>query len=268
MDILTAVLIVSAIGLIAGLGLAIASIVMAVPKDEKAEAIAEVLPGANCGACGFSGCSGYAAALSEGKTDNTAMCAPGGKAVAEQVAAILGVSAGEILPQTAVVMCNGTSKNTDTKLNYSGVKSCKMASQLFGGPGECTYGCIGFGDCVNVCQYDAISLCDGVARVNPLACRACKMCMNTCPKHLIKLMPLNEAKAAVMCSNHDKGAAAKKACNAACIGCMKCVKTCEAGAVSVNNFLAEVDFDKCTACGKCAEQCPTNAIQLILAGKA
>lgn len=125
MSIFLAVAIVSAIGLIAGLGLAVASIVMAVPVDEKAEEIEAVLPGANCGACGFSGCSGYAKALSEGKTKETSLCAPGGNEVAAKVAEIMGVSAGNIKPQTAVVMCNGTSKNTDTKLTYSGVESCK-----------------------------------------------------------------------------------------------------------------------------------------------
>lgn len=266
MSIFLAVVIVSAIGLIAGLGLAVASIVMAVPVDEKAEEIEAVLPGANCGACGFSGCSGYAKALSEGKTKETSLCAPGGNEVAAKVAEIMGVSAGNIKPQIAVVMCNGTSKNTDTKLTYSGVESCKMASQLFGGPGECTYGCIGFGDCANVCPYGAISICDGVARVNPLACRACKMCINTCPKHIIKLMPLHEAKAVVLCSNADKGAATRKACSAGCIGCMKCVKACPEGAVTVTGNCAKVDFDKCTGCGKCAEGCPTNAIQVIIAG--
>ena len=148
MEILTAVIIVSAIGLIAGLGLAIASKVMAVPVDEKAEEIQAALPGANCGACGFSGCSGYATALSQGKTTDTGLCAPGGAEVSAAVAKITGLEAGSVTPMAAVVLCQGNMHNTDTKLNYMGVKSCKMATQLFGGPKECIYGCIGFGDCV------------------------------------------------------------------------------------------------------------------------
>ena len=127
---------------------------------------------------------------------------------------------------TAVVLCQGNKHNADTKLNYVGVKSCKMATQLFGGPKDCVYGCIGFGDCVEVCPYDAIHICEGVARINPLACHACKMCVNTCPKGIIDLMPLHETKAAVMCKNHDKGAQTRKDCKAGCIGCMKLGAAC------------------------------------------
>ena len=262
-SILLAVIIVSVIGLIAGLGLAIASKVFAVPVDEKAEAIRACLPGANCGACGFSGCDGYAAALSQGKTTNTGLCAPGGADASAAIAKVTGLSAGSVVPQTAVVMCRGNKDNTDTKLEYIGVKSCKMATQLYGGPGECAYGCIGYGDCVEACPYDAITIVNGVARVNPLACRACKQCIAACPKQLIELMPIYEAKAAVRCKNHDKGAVTRKACSAGCIGCMKCTKVCEVGAVKVVNFCAEVDFDKCIGCGKCNEVCPVKCIDLV-----
>ena len=264
--IIIAVVIVSVIGLIAGLGLAVASKVMAVPVDEKAEEIQAALPGANCGACGFSGCSGYAAALSEGKTTDTGRCMPGGAEVSKAIAKITGLAAGDVIPMTAVVLCQGNKHNADTKLNYVGVKSCKMATQLFGGPKECVYGCIGFGDCVEVCPYDAIHICEGVARINPLACHACKMCVNTCPKGIIDLMPLHETKAAVMCKNHDKGAQTRKDCKAGCIGCMKCVKACEYGAVTVENFCAKVDYDKCVGCGKCHEACPVKCIDVIEPG--
>lgn len=265
--IILAVIIVSAIGIAAGLLLAVASIVMAVPVDEKAEKIRAELPGANCGACGFSGCDGYAAALSQGKTDCTTLCAPGGTEVSKKIAAIAGLEAGEVLPMAAVVLCQGNNHNAGTKLIYSGVQSCKMASQVFGGPKECTYGCVGFGDCVEACPYDAIHICDGVARINPLACRACKACIKTCPKHLIELMPLHQAKAAVLCANHDKGAVTRKACVAGCIGCMKCVKACEYEAVKVENFCAKVDYEKCVGCGKCHEACPVKAIDVIELGK-
>lgn len=264
--IIIAVVVVSVIGLIAGLGLAVASKVMAVPVDEKAEEIQAALPGANCGACGFSGCSGYAAALSEGKTTDTGRCMPGGAEVSQAIAKITGLAAGDVIPMTAVVLCQGNKHNADTKLNYVGVKSCKMATQLFGGPKDCVYGCIGFGDCVEVCPYDAIHICEGVARINPLACHACKMCVNTCPKGIIDLMPLHETKAAVMCKNHDKGAQTRKDCKAGCIGCMKCVKACEYDAVTVENFCAKVDYDKCVGCGKCHEACPVKCIDVIEPG--
>ena len=262
-SIILAVLIVAVIGLILGLALAVASIVMAVPVDKKAEAIRECLPGANCGACGFSGCDGYAAALSKGVTKNTALCAPGGNEVSAQIAEIAGLAAGSVKPSAAVVMCQGFCEKANTKMVYNGVESCQMAKQLFGGPKECIYGCIGLGDCVRACPYEAIHICDGVARVNPAMCKACKMCVKTCPNALIRMMPLHEAKAAVLCVNKDKGAVTKKECQLGCIGCMKCVKACEFDAVKVENFCAKVDFTKCTGCGKCTEACPVKCINLI-----
>lgn len=261
--IILAVIIVAAIGLIAGMGLSIASIVMAVPVDKKAEAIRECLPGANCGACGFSGCDGYAAALSKGITTNTALCAPGGNDVSEQIAELTGLSAGKVAPSAAVVMCQGFCEKAVRKMDYNGVESCQMAKQLFGGPKECIYGCIGLGDCVQKCPYGAIHICDGVARVNPAICRACKMCIKTCPNHIIKMLPLHEAKAAVLCMNKDKGAITRKECQSGCIGCMKCTKVCETQAVTVQDFCARVDYKKCTGCGKCTEVCPVKCINLI-----
>ena len=262
-SILLAVLLVAGIGLIAGIGLSVASVVMAVPTDETADAIRECLPGANCGACGFSGCDGYAAALSSGKTKETNLCAPGGNETAKAVAAVLGVEAGSIKPMAAVVHCNGTTENSAKKLQYQGVQSCVMAAQLFGGQKACVYGCLGYGDCVNACEYDAISICDGVARVNPLACRACKKCISACPKGLIELLPLHETKAAVLCKNHNTGAFTRKECKVGCIGCMKCTKVCESDAIRVENNTAHVDYDKCIACGKCVSECPVGAIHLL-----
>lgn len=261
--ILLAVLIVSAIGLVAGLGLAIASKIMAVPVDEKAEEIEAVLAGVNCGACGYSGCPGYALALSNGETTDTALCSPGGTETSKKIAALTGLAAGEILPSAAVVLCQGNTHNTGKKLNYSGAETCKMATQLFGGPKECVYGCIGFGDCIAVCPYDAIHLCDEIARVNPLACRACTACVAACPKGLIQMMPLHEAKAAVLCANKEKGAVTRKQCKTGCISCTRCVKACEFDAVTIVDGCAKVEYDKCTACGKCVEVCPTKAIDMI-----
>ena len=263
MDILTAVIIVAVIGLVLGLGLAVASIVFAVPKDEKAEAVRECLPGANCGACGFSGCDGYAAALAKGETDNTALCAPGGNAVSKDIAAILGLQAGEVMPEAAVVLCMGHNGNAKLKYEYQGVDSCRMASQLYNGPKECVYGCLGLGDCVAACPYNAIHICNGVARINPVECRACKMCVNTCPKGLIEMMPLHRITAAVLCKNHDKGAVTRKECTAGCIGCMKCVKACEYDAVKVEYFVAHVDYQKCIGCGECHKVCPVGVIDLV-----
>lgn len=258
-----AVVLLGVIGLIAAVGLTVASKVFAVPVDEKAEAIRECLPGANCGACGYSGCDGYAAALSKGETTDTALCAPGGNDVSKAIAEAAGLAAGEVKPMAAVVLCQGHNVNAATKLEYQGVMSCRMASQIFGGPKECIYGCLGYGDCMAVCEYNAISICDGVARINPLMCKACKMCVKTCPKGLIEMLPLHETKAAVLCKNHDKGAVTRKECTIGCIGCMKCAKECEAGAITIDKFCAKVDYEKCTGCGKCHTVCPVGSIDLV-----
>ena len=258
-----AVVIVSVIGAVAALMLAIASKVFAVPVDEKADQIRECLPGANCGACGFSGCDGYASALSKGETTNTALCNPGGNDASVAISKILGVEAGTVTPMAAVVLCRGHNTNSVQKLDYQGVMSCRLATQVYGGPKECIYGCIGYGDCLNACEYGAIKLCDGIARINPSLCRACKKCINTCPKGLIELLPLNRVEAAVLCKNHDKGAQTRKECSAGCIGCMKCVKSCESEAITIDRFCAKVDYSKCIGCGKCHEQCPVGAIDLI-----
>lgn len=262
-QILMAVAIVSIIGLIGGIALAVASKIMAVETDEKAEAINEILPGANCGSCGFSGCAGYAAALSEGKTTDTALCNPGGNEVSQKIAELLGLAAGNVVPVAAVVMCQGNCANAKIKMNYDGVDSCRMATQLFGGSKECVYGCLGLGDCERACPYGAIHICDGVARINPAVCRGCKVCVAACPKHIIEMVPLEKVTAAVLCKSTAKGVVTKKACSAGCIGCQKCKKVCPNEAITVENNLAHVDYNKCIACGECEKACPTGAIEII-----
>lgn len=251
--------IVAGIGLIAGVGLAIASAVMAVPVDEKAAAIEEVLPGANCGACGYSGCSGYAKALSEGKA-KPGLCAPGGDAVAAQIGDILGQKVEAMEKKTAVVHCIGTEGCTFAVREYRGVKSCAAAAQIFGGNTACSYGCLGYGDCVKGCPYNAIEVCSGVAKINPALCRACGLCEKTCPRGIISIEPLG--KAVPHCSNHDKGGETRKICKAGCIGCMRCVKACTTGAVTISNFCATVDSAKCSSCGECVKVCPNHVISL------
>lgn len=260
-ELLIAVLIVAGIGLIAGLGLAIASIVMAVPKDEKAEAVLETLPGANCGACGYSGCSGYAAALAHGEA-KPGLCSPGGAETAAAIAQVLGVEAGEVEYKTALVHCMGSYDNTSDRMRYQGIESCAAAAQLYGGVGSCSYGCMGLGDCASVCEYDAIKVCNGVASIDPGRCKGCSKCVEACPKRLISFVPL-KIQAVVRCSNCDKGGEARKVCKTACIGCMRCVKACEFGAVTVKNFKAEVDPQRCTGCGKCVEVCGQGCITLF-----
>lgn len=259
--ILFPVLLVAGIGLVCGLGLAIASIVMAVPKDEKAEAILEVLPGANCGACGYSGCSGYASALAKGEAE-LGLCSPGGAAVAKATSELIGGGNVSVEYKTALVHCLGSYDNTTDKMEYDGIPTCAAAAQLAGGLTSCRFGCMGLGDCQNACNYNAITICNGVASINPDHCTGCSMCVKSCPKQLISFVPLKK-QAVVRCNNCDKGAATNKVCKVGCIGCMKCVKACEFDAVKVENFHAVVSQAKCTACGKCAQVCPRHCITMF-----
>ncbi len=260
-SIILAILILAGLGLAAGLVLAVASVVMAVPRDEKAEALRDVLPGANCGACGYSGCDGYAKAMAnEGAA--VGLCSPGGAAVAQATAKILGVKSDGVETRTALVRCGGCEEFTARKLEYRGLSSCVAANQFYGGDWLCMYGCLGHGDCKAVCEYGAISVENGLARIDPALCRGCGLCVKACPKHLIELVP-GSAKGVVRCSSHDKGAAVRKACSKGCIGCMKCTKVCEHDAIHVENFLASIDKTKCVGCGACADTCPVGCITIF-----
>lgn len=258
MEILIPILIVVGIGLIAGLGLSIASVVMAVPTDERAAKVRECLPGANCGACGYSGCDGYAEAVAKGECAPN-LCAPGGKTAAEAIGAAMGVAVEAAEKQVAVVNCNGSCENVQNKMDYRGPASCAAANMLYNGTKNCNYGCLGFGDCVAACRFDALHIIDGKAVVDPEACTACGACVKACPKGIISLKPYAQ-RYWVYCSNRDKGAAANKVCRVSCIACGKCAKVCESDAVVVENNLARILPENCIACGKCAQSCPKNCI--------
>lgn len=257
--ILWAVGIVAALGLLCGLILAIASVLMAVPVDEKVVALREVLPGANCGACGYSGCDGYAEAMAKGEAA-VGLCTPGGDDVAAASGEILGTDAGEVEKKVAVVQCGGCEQATSKRWEYHGIPSCAAAAAFYGGDQACTYGCLGYGDCANACPYNAIVVENGLAQVTKELCVGCGLCAKTCPKSIIELLPA-EVGAIVRCSSHDKGAVVRKVCTSGCIGCMKCQKVCEQEAVKIENFLAVIIPDKCIGCGKCAEACPVGCIQ-------
>ena len=260
-EILYAVLVLGIMGAVFGAVLAIASKVFAVKTDERLPKLIEALPGANCGACGFTGCDGYAKALLQPGT-KTNLCVPGGAEAAKKLAAVLGVEAEETVRNVAVVKCSGTCEVTQPKAEYRGIQSCSAAKLLFGGPGSCTYGCIGYGDCAAVCPQKAISIDRGVAFADAASCIGCGLCAKQCPQGVIALVP-ETAKSVVACSNRDKGAMTRKACSIGCIGCMKCAKNCEADAITVSGNLAAIDYAKCTGCGKCAEVCTTGCIRLV-----
>lgn len=256
--ILITVAIIAGIGLFFAIVLTIASKLMAVPTDPNVEKVRELLPGANCGACGFAGCDDYAKAVCAGKAQANA-CVPGGGDVAAGIAGILGVEAGEVTPQAAFLACQGTPAVTGKKYDYQGMTTCAACNQLFYGQKECAYACIGLGDCVKACPYGALSLGGGIAHVDEALCTGCGACTKACPKGLLSVQPKGTPHQ-VRCSNRDKGAFTRKVCRVGCLGCMKCVKTCPAGAIAVKDNLAHIDPEKCTGCGECVAACPVHAI--------
>jgi Na+-translocating ferredoxin:NAD+ oxidoreductase RNF subunit RnfB len=260
--VLTAVIVVGGVGLFLGIFLGIASIVFKVEVDEKEEAVLGVLPGNNCGGCGYPGCSGLAAAISKGEAPVNA-CPVGGEAVGKKVAEIMGVDAGETVRMVAFVRCSGDCDNTSTNYEYTGVEDCGMIKYVpDGGAKSCNHGCLGFGNCVRSCPFDAISVVNGIASVDKEKCKACGKCVAACPKKLIELIPYN-SKVMVACSSKDKGPITIKACKAGCIGCGLCVKNCPNGAVEVTDFHAHIDQDKCVGCKICVEKCPKKIIKEV-----
>ena len=254
-----AIAVVGAVGLVAACILSFASKVLFVPVDERFPKLRAALPGANCGGCGFAGCDDYANALIEDPDLAVTKCPVGGEGCANQLAEILGKVAEAGPKQVAVVMCNGTKDAVKPLLTYSDIKTCKAAKNLFGGMNACPYGCLGLGDCEAACDFDAIHIKVGVATVDLKACVACGACATACPNGLIRISPEKNV-VIVKCNNHDKGAAARKQCDNACIGCMKCTKVCKFDAIKVENNCAFIDPDKCKNCGLCAKECPTGAI--------
>lgn len=258
MDILIAVAIVAVIGAIAAVGLVLADKFMSVPTDERAAHIEKLLPGANCGACGFSGCSGYADAIVNSGA-GPSMCSVGGADVAKAIAEYLGVEADTVEKKVSVVFCRGSNECASKKMDYKGISSCKAVANQFGGTLDCRFGCIGLGDCVKACEFGGITVRDGVAVVDTKSCVACGQCVTACPKGLISLVPARKTPL-VLCSSRDSGAITRKACTAGCIGCKMCEKACESDAIKVVDFRAVVDFEKCTGCGKCVAACKLGCV--------
>lgn len=258
MNIVWAVVWFSVLGLGFGLVLAVASKIFAVKVDERVEQIQEKLPGANCGGCGFSGCAALAQAIVDGKAAPTACSAADDDAIAE-ISKVMGIAAGDRVRMRAQVMCSGTYEHALKKYHYEGAMDCVAAARLGGGDKLCPYGCIGLGSCVDACKFDAISVIDGIAVVDYKKCSGCGMCVNTCPKSIIKLIPF-DSKHWVGCASRDKGPVVRKYCDVGCITCRICEKKCESGAISIIDNVAVIDYEKCTGCDACVSACPRKII--------
>lgn len=257
-SILFPVLSIGGMGVLFGAGLGFAGVKFKVEQDPMIPLVRECLPGANCGGCGYAGCDAYAEAVASGKAAANA-CPIGGAAVAEKIAEVLGVEAEVGDKKSAFVKCNGNCENAGDKFEYYGIKDCNIENNLAGGKKSCSFGCLGEGSCVKVCAFDAINIVRGVAVVDKDKCTSCGQCVTVCPKKLIEIVP-DKKTVRVMCSSNDMPKAVKANCSVGCLGCKICEKNCEFDAVHVTNFLAKVDYEKCTECGACVQKCPTKAI--------
>lgn len=259
-EIIIATSVLGGTALIIGILLGIAGEKLQVEVDEKELQVRELLPGNNCGGCGYPGCDGLASAIAEGKAEVNS-CPVGGLNVANKISEVMGVTLEEKEKQVAFVRCGGTCDKTKKKYNYYGIEDCRKAVIAPGGGDKaCSYGCLGYGSCVKECLFDAIHIVDGIAVVDKEKCVACGKCVSTCPNSLIELIPYS-ADYRVQCMSNDRGKDVKTVCDAGCIGCTLCTRVCESKAITVENNLAKIDYSKCTNCGKCAEKCPVKIIR-------
>ncbi|NBC82915.1 MAG: Fe-S cluster domain-containing protein [Bacteroidetes bacterium] len=262
--ILYTVISLSATGIVAALILYFAAQKFKVYENPKIDEVEEELPAANCGGCGFAGCRAFAEALVKAEDLNDFYCPVGGNDTMQMVAKILGKEATLSDPRVAVLLCNGHCEARPKTNVYEGATSCAIASALYGGDTGCQYGCLSHGDCVDVCDFDALHMDTetGLPVVTDANCTACGACVEACPRDLFELRKRakKDRKIYVACRNEDKGGIAKKNCAVACTGCTKCFKVCPYDAITMENNLAFIDSDKCKLCRKCVPECPTNAI--------
>lgn len=260
------ILTLSSLGILAAVILYFVAKKFNVVEDPRIDEVEKMLPGANCGGCGFAGCRAMAEAMVREDDIASIYCPVGGGDCMKQIATYLGKVAPEKEPTVATVRCGGVCSKRPRTNDYNGAKSCAIASSFYVGETACAYGCLGYGDCVEACAFDAIRINPetGIAEVDPDKCTACGACVKACPKGIIELRkkwPKNRA-VFVSCVSKDKGAVTMKACKAGCIGCGKCAKVCAFDAITIENGVAYIDSQKCKLCRKCVNECPTGAIVL------
>ena len=236
----------------------------AVPQNPAIDRIRELLPGANCGGCGFPGCDNFAAAIAAGSA-GSAVCTAGGPGVAEKISALTGASGGNAESMVSVLACRGSLSRAGFKGTYSGVQSCRGAKISSGGTKLCSFACMGFGDCVSACKFGAIAMgADGLPVISYAKCNGCGMCAKECPQGLLKLIPAGRKGALALCSNKSPVKQGLiKSCSAACTACGLCVKNCPQRCISLETHIPVIDYSKCDSCGLCAEKCPTGVLKIL-----
>ena len=259
------IVVMGAVGIVFGFILAIANKKFSMEVNPLIHEVEEVLPKGQCGACGYAGCANYAESVVLNPDVPPNLCVPGKDAVAKLVAEITGKVAEQVEPRVAHVRCNGSISKATLSYNYEGVHDCAAASLIQGGPKGCKNGCVGFGNCVNVCKFGAMTMGDeGLPIVDIKKCTGCGACETACPKHVIQIIPTN-ATVKIDCNSKDKGAVARKVCSTACLGCGICAKNCSYGAIEIKDNLAVINkaicSEKCSE-ATCVAKCPTKAIQI------
>ncbi|ETA81796.1 RnfABCDGE type electron transport complex subunit B [Youngiibacter fragilis] len=261
-EVLTAVAVLSSLGLVFGVLLGFASKVFEVKQNPLVGDVLMVLPGVNCGGCGYAGCEQYAIAVADNGEVPT-LCSVGGSPVALKIGDIMGVKVSATEKMVAYVKCNGDCDKAKQLYEYHGIMDCTSAAALPGGGAKsCSYGCLGLGTCVKACEFDAIRIIDGIAIIDESKCTNCGACMKVCPKNLIESVPEN-SRVRVACNSKDSAKDTMGSCKVGCIACKKCEKACEFDAVHVNDSLSKIDYSKCTQCKACVKACPTASIEDI-----
>lgn len=262
--VLLSIITLCVIGGIAAVVLFYAAKKFKVYEDPRIDEVEALLPAANCGGCGYPGCRGFAEALVKADNISDMLCPPGGNDTMKAIATVLGQDVKASAPMIAVVRCNGTHENRPSTSTFQGAKNCTIAHSLYIGETDCSYGCFGYGDCVEACKFDAVYIdkTTGLPVISEENCVACGACVKACPRAIIEMRKKGpkSRRIYVSCSSCDKGAISKKACNVACIACGKCVKACPHDAITIQNNLAYIDYEKCKLCRKCVDECPTHAI--------
>jgi electron transport complex protein RnfB len=258
----------TSLGLVFGIALGSAAERFKVTTNPLVDRVRDRLPSANCGACGFAGCTAYAEAVVARADVSPSLCIPGRAPVANAVAELTGKAAGDVLDRIVVMTCHGTSAYARTEAEYAGIPTCAAAALIFGGPRACKNGCLGLGDCVRACPFDALTIAEGgIAQVIVDACTGCGVCVSVCPKDLFRLYPRNR-RVELACKAVDKQSVVRSTCMVGCTTCRKCVAKCPAGAIEWDGRTILLDHDKCIAYGPscleaCVDICPTNILHRV-----
>lgn len=255
------------LGLVSSSILAVASKVLAVEEDPRVEVVLDALPGANCGGCGFAGCEAYAVAVLNDPSMPANKCCAGGPDVAIRIGELTGKSAGDADPEVAFRRCVKIDGNVAKKFDYFGIQTCAAAAIINDGPDACRFSCLGFGDCVAACPFDAMWIEDGLVHISPAKCTSCGSCVRTCPHSILELIP-RRARVQVFCSSQDKAKAVKDVCDAGCVGCGVCVKKCPAGAIRMEDERIYINHKVCLeygpSCGEvCVDKCPRDILRCL-----